>query len=248
MTAPRLPLFCLLLVSALARAETAYVAAAPELAEPMAVIAEHFRRETGHALKLTYGAPGRLAERVATGDTFELFVTISHGDDGVPGIEPSARKTLASGIIGLYIPAHSHLHDLESLDETLNALIYGDYRKIALPDPRYDPYGAAAMEALQSGGLWTMRSDRSIRVESAAQVTPFAASWNVDAAVIPAALLHDPALAGEGRYFPVPETWHAPLGLHAILAAGAGVAAREFYEFLGTEEVKRVLEERGYRK
>lgn len=248
MTARRLPLFCLLLVSVLARAETAFVAAAPELAGPMAVIAEQFRQDTGHVLKVTYSAADRLAERVATTGEFELFVTVSHGNEGIPGIESAARKKLASGGIGLYLPAHSQLHALASLDEALNAIIYGDYRKIALPDPRYDAYGAAAMEALQSGGLWILRSDRTIRVESAAQVVPFAGSWNVDAAVIPAPLLRDDALAGEGRYFPFPESWHAPVGLYAVLTAGAGVVSREFYGYLGSKEAKEVLAEYGYKK
>src|SRR5690606_10248298 len=117
-----------------------------------------------HKVKVAFGSTGRFYAQIKNGAPFQVFFS---ADQATPaaleqdGLAVSgSRFTYALGALALW----SHT---ATAGET--RLTKGNYRKLALANPKLAPYGVAAMEVLESLNLTAATQARWVMGENIAQ-------------------------------------------------------------------------------
>jgi molybdate transport system substrate-binding protein len=216
------------------------VAVASNFRNTLEPIAESYTRRTGVSLKISSASTGVLYSQVIYGAPFDLLlaadserprrlVESGHALSDSRVIYAYGQLVLAytSSIAGRGASGISGLLALPGID-------------VAVANPTLAPYGRAAREVLDRAPL----SDTS-RLLTAANVGQAYQMWHsggAELALLAASYRPTPSL-------PVPEGWHDPIAQEAvILSASARIdSAREFLEFLGSEAVRELIEQHGYR-
>lgn len=225
------------------------IAVASNLTLPMAEIAELYEIKTGRSVRLTTGSSGHLAGQIVQGAPYELFISanrqyidlLTEHEIQVNNIEP-----FIIGKIGAFIPDNSPLRTTDSIDDVINALIFRNYRKIAIANPELAPYGTAAVEALQNSGIWAIESSRVILADSVSLVIPYALSGNVDVAIIPYSFMLPDEMKQNGKYISFPENSYTPIIQYLVELYDGNTQAAEFKRFLLGELSRDILNKYGY--
>src|SRR5574343_991387 len=136
------------LVVQLAHAEQVSVAVAANFTTPMQKIAAEFEKDTGHKINLAFGATGKFYAQITNGAPFEVFLS---ADDETPArLEQEghavvgSRYTYAIGRLVLWSAQEG------KVDAQGEVLKHGQIRRLALANPKTAPYGAAALQTMQT--------------------------------------------------------------------------------------------------
>ena len=225
-----------------ARAAVARIAVAANFRDAAGEIGAAFQSATGHTVRFSFGSTGQLFVQIAQGAPFDAFLaadseraakTIEEGL-GVSG----SRFTYALGRIALF-----------SIDDRLVAgpetLERSGFSKLAIAEPASAPYGAAAVQALQSLDLYAKLENRIVRGLNVAQTYQFVYSGNADLGFV---ALSQIARHSDGSRWIVPHRLHDPIAQDAVLLkrGQSNVAAREFLEFLRGGRSDAVRHKYGY--
>lgn len=219
------------------------VAVASNFAAPMQMLATRFEAASQHRLILIPGSTGKLYAQIGNGAPFDLFFAadavrpalLEKNGDAIPG----TRFAYALGRLVLWSPNEDYV------DRDGGVLERGDYRFLAIANPRLAPYGAAAREVLVARELWDELSTRVVRGENVAQAFQFVASGNAELGFVARAQLArlDPNEAGSR--WDVPPSLHSPITQQAVLLRDSR-AAREFIQFVKSPDTQSLLADFGY--
>ena len=245
----RLIFILFLIIPGLLRAETPVVAAAANMTRAMTEIADRYQAKTGEKIKLTFGSSGNFTRQIQQGAPYTLFLSadLKYADILYESNRTASKAIpFARGEIGILIPASSVLSNAADIHAIFQSLMFDQYRKIAIANPETAPYGAAAEQALQSGGLWAIPSQKMIIAENAAQVVQYGLTGAVDMAVIPSSFAVYPGFKGQGKYFPIPADWYDPINQYLVLLRGAGTSTKTFLKYLEGDEAKEIIKKYGY--
>ena len=238
-----LPPLLLPLVSAApyAAADDTTVAVAANFKAAMERLVAGFEQDSDHTVAVAYGSSGKLYAQIRQGAPFDAFLS---ADTAKPDalvedqrVVAGSRFTYAVGQLVLWsrdeprIPGPVWLKD-------------GDYGRLALANPRFAPYGAAAEQTLGRLGLLDSRS-RWVRGENIAQTYQFVATGNAEAGFVARSQL--------GAQLPS-SVWIVPPELHdpitqdlVLLKRGAeNRAARNFLRYMRSESAARIIQASGY--
>ncbi|MFV8818375.1 molybdate ABC transporter substrate-binding protein [Haliea sp. E17] len=221
----------------------ARVAVAANFTGAMQAINAAFEQASGHRLQISYGSSGKFYAQIRNGAPYDVFLSadsdkpaalVADGD----ALEGSAY-TYALGTLALWSSAAG---------APLDRLKAGDYRRLAIANPRLAPYGAAAMEVLEHLQLLPSASDRVVTGESIAQAYQFVASGNAQLGFIALSQLIEGGNPSAGSWV-VPGELHSPIRQVAVLLTrGAGnPAASDFLAFLRSDQARALIESHGYR-
>jgi len=223
-----------------AHADSANIAVAANFTSVAEELAADFEADTGHKLLLSFGATGQLYAQITQAAPFHVFLA---ADDERPAraveeglaVEGSAF-TYAVGSLALYGPAM----DLGDGEAALRA---GDFSKIAIADPETAPYGRAAMETLDRLGLSAAISPKLVIGENISQTLQFIESGNAELGFVALS----PVIGKQGVWI-VPAHLFEPIRQDAVLLryGMANVAARDFVDYLRSEDAISVIEAAGY--
>jgi molybdate transport system substrate-binding protein len=234
------------LAAAQAVAGEARVAVAANFAVPMQRLAADFERESGHRLLVSSGATGKFHAQIANGAPFEVFLA---ADDETPArlereglAVPGSRFTYAIGRLVLWSARAGYV------DERGAVLERGDFRHLALANPKTAPYGAAAEETLRSLGLLDKLRPRFVQGENIAQAFQFVASGNAELGFVALAQVPGGGAPAGGSLWVVPAAMHAPIRQDAALLVRGrdNPAALTFLAYLKSEKAKTVIRAYGY--
>jgi molybdate transport system substrate-binding protein len=141
----------------------------------------------------------------------------------------------------MWLPPGSNLKTERIQDITAKA-----FERIAIAKPDVAPYGRAAVESLHTWGIWNQIEGRVVYAQNVSQAKQYAATGNAEIAFIPLALVKP----GEGSYLEVSEETHQPIdqALGIIKDSTKQVGARQFVDFLLSDEGQEILSRKGYRK
>ena len=223
------------------------VAAASNLSHALDEIVAAYQAETHAQVRVSFGSSGNFTRQILQGAPFNLFLSADQKYLDMLRAEDHpvvASSILARGRIGFFIPRGSGLSELD-MQGIQQALQHGQYRRIALANPDFAPYGVAAMQALQSAGVWVLEQNKLLLGESAAQTMQFSLSGGVDLGVIPSSYAGLPEIALKGEFLLIPETWHQPLLQYRVLLTDTA-AARRFYEYLRSPTALGIMKAHGY--
>lgn len=237
-------------VPAVAMAQpAATVAAASNLKFALDEVVSRFEQETGHRLRVTYGASGNFYSQIMQGAPFHLFM--SADEVFVQKLTQAGRthdegRIYAFGRIGVIVPKGSRIRADGELKDLAVALRDGRLRKWAIANPEHAPYGMLARQALQKAGLWEAIQPRLVYGENIAQAAQFATSGSTDGGIIAYSLALAPAVARLGDFALIPEDWHQPLAQRMVLLRNPPPAAQAFYDYLATPAAQGIMVRHGF--
>lgn len=234
------------LMSAPACAGEVHVAVASNFSAPMERIVPLFEKESGHKVKVSLGASGKLYAQIKGGAPFDVFLS---ADEEMPkqlmqdGLAVSgSRFVYATGQLVLW-SAQPGL-----VDEKGAVLNRGNFNMLAIANPRFSPYGVAAKETLTKLTMWNSIQEKLTKGEDVTQTYQLAASEKADLAFIALSLVMRDGKVGAGSWWLVPSDRHTPIRQGAVLLARAKdpAAARAFLAFLKSEKARAVMRGFGY--
>jgi molybdate transport system substrate-binding protein len=221
------------------------VAAAANLTEAAGEIGQRFTNKTGIRVIFTFGATTDLAKQIENGAPFDVYVAadVTNVDrlerQGL--LTADTRSVYARGRLVMWIAPGNNFRAQHIQDITAK-----EFERIAIAKPDIAPYGQATVESLRALGLWEQIEPKVIYAQNVAQAKQFAATGNAEVAFLPLALVK----TGEGEYLEIDQNLHRPIdqALAIVKASSHQQEARQFSDFLLSEEGQTILEARGYRR
>jgi molybdate transport system substrate-binding protein len=233
----------LALISGQLAAAEIRVATASNFSIAMTAIVAAFETTSTHKVLLSFGSTGKHYAQIRNGAPFDAFFAadgkrpelLEQAGQTVPG----SRFTYAVGKLVLWSPQPAYV------DAQGEILHQGEFRHLAMANPKLAPYGQAAREILQAQGLWDQLNQRLVRGENIAQAFQFVMSGNAELGFVAWSQLHHPGRAVEGSYWEVPQSLYTPIRQQAVLLSDKQ-AGREFMAYLQSKEAMHIILQHGY--
>ncbi len=242
-----LPLIVFGLAAGPVSADEVQVAVAANFTAPMQKIAADFEKDTGHKAVLSFGATGSFYAQIKNGAPFDILLAadaetparLEKEGLGVPG----SRFTYAIGKLVLWSAKPGFV------DDKGDVLNKGDFRHVAIANPKLAPYGAAAMEALTKLGLLSAIQPKFVQGESIAQTYQFIATGNAELGFVALSqVLNKAGKLASGSAWVVPASLHTPIRQDAVILTNGKdkAAAAALMKYLRGDKARAVIKSYGY--
>jgi molybdate transport system substrate-binding protein len=239
---------CLVVGHPAAQAQDLTVAAASDLQSVFPTLAERFERETGHAVKATFGSSGNFFAQIQNGAPFDLFFSadIEYPRQLETGgqAEAGTLHEYAQGQLVLWTRKSTGI----DVSRGLRVLTDARVTHIAIANPEHAPYGRAAVAALQHEQLYDGVRAKLVLGENISQAAQFAQSGNAEVGIVALSLALAPALLESGVYVLVPSSFYPPIEQAVVVLSTSHNKdlARQFIAFLGRPEIARLMQDSGF--
>jgi len=221
------------------------VAVASNFAAPLQQIASSFERSTGHSVRLVPGSTGKLYAQITNGAPFDVLVAADQQAPKQLAAEGYAvgdsQFTYAIGKVVLWSPLKGYVDDRGQI------LTKGGFRHLSVANPALAPYGAAAVAAMQSLGVYDSLKPKIVQGENITQAHQFVSTGAAELGFVALSqVLKDGKI--EGSAWILPQELYPPLRQDAILLGkGRGnPAAAPFLAYLTSDAARAVIASFGY--
>lgn len=242
-------LLVLLLGMQTASAVELRVAVAANFTATLERLAEIYGSETGVGFAISSGSSGKHFAQIRQGAPFDLFFAADGqrtADLAASGHAVAAsRFVYAEGVLVLWSPDAARIPD-----DGVVFLKSGDYRRIAIANPRVAPYGVAAEAVMTAHGI-ELAARRIVTGQSIGQAFNFVTTGNAEAGFVALAqvITHERQHGAGSRWLPDAGTYPA-IVQEAVLLTSAREpdSARAFLDWVRTSDTARdVIRSDGYR-
>ena len=241
---------CALALAALAlpaAAAEVQVAVAANFAAAAQKIAVQFEKDTGHVVKLSFGATGKFYAQIEAGAPFDVLVAADQATPGKLVAEgkgvPATLHTYAIGRLVLWSA------DPALVDAAGDVLRSGRWKHLSVADARLAPYGQAASQTLASLGLTQAVQPRLVTAENIGQALQFVQTGNAELGFVALGQVQPPdGSKPAGSMWVVPANLYSPIRQDAVVIAGTRVdkAATQFVDYLASDKAREVIKAHGY--
>lgn len=227
-------------------AEDINVAVAANFVGALKALKSSFEQTSTHKLKVSSGSSGRFYAQIKNGAPFHVFFS---ADQVTPrrleaeGLAvPGSRFTYAVGALALWSA------NPERVVDGAQALLRGDFNKLALANPRLAPYGVAAIDVLTRLGLREATMSKWVQGENIAQTYQFVSTGNADLGFVAASQISAPGRAMQGSAWRIPTELYRPIMQDAVLLrrGETSPAALALLRFVRSSEARAIIEAHGY--
>jgi len=222
------------------------VAVAANFAAPMQRIAADFEKDTGHKALLSVGATGKFYAQITQGAPFDVLLS---ADDETP-IRLEAEAASVAGTRFTYAIGRLVLWSAQpgAVDDQGAVLARGNFRHLALANPKTAPYGAAAVDVLKGMGLLEALAPRFVQGENIAQTLQFITTGNAELGFVALSQVAAPGKPVTGSYWLVPPLLHGEIRQDAVLLkiGEKNAAASALLSYLKSAPAKAVIQSYGY--
>ena len=233
----------LLSVPGWAIAEEIRIAVASNFAGTLKDISVLFEKQTGHKISLSSGSSGSHYAMIVNGAPFDAYFSADVERprllEEAGAIIPGSRFTYAVGRLVLWSSEEA------KVDSEGHILVRGDYKHLAIANPKLAPYGEAAQEVLEARGVWTRIQHRVVRGESISQTFQFVHTGNAEIGFVALSQLSRPGKPVQGSHWTVPRNLYSPIEQQAVLIKD-NEAARAFLAFVQSTEIRKLIQAYGY--
>ncbi len=228
------------------RAEEAVLAVAANFSAPMQKIATLFQKDTGHTIKLSFGATGAIYAQIKNGAPFDVFLSADQSTAQKLGLEgmavPNSRFTYATGQLALW----SKQKDL--VDGNGQILKSNSIQRIAVANPKLAPYGAAALETITRLGLLNELQPKLVQGDNISQTYQFISTQNAPIGFVALSQIYANDAITSGSAWIVPSHLYKPIAQDAILLrkGSDNAAAKALMLYLKGEKALQIIKSYGY--
>lgn len=221
------------------------VAVASNFAEPMKAIVAGFEKSSGHTVELSTGSTGKFYAQIVNGAPFDVLLA---ADDETPArlvaggqAVAGSAFTYATGKLALWSAKTAAVSD------SADVLRRGDYRFVAIANPRLAPYGRAAMETLAALRI-ALPPGKIAMGENIGQTHRFVHSGNAELGFVALSQVWKDGRFSAGSGCIVPAGLHAPIRQDAVLLHKGrdNAAATALLAYLRTPAVRALIARYGY--
>ncbi len=199
-------------------------------------------------LRFTISGSGKLATQIERGAPYDIFLSANTAyvqrlyNDNKTLKKP---KVYAKGALVLLSSKE------RDFTKGLRLLTSKEITKIAIANPKTAPYGKASVEALKNGALYDSVKDKFVFAESISQTLLYTLKA-ADIGLVAKSALYAHSL----RRLKKNKNWkeieaklYTPIkqGAALLLPAKENKDAKDFYEFLFSDEAKTIFEKFGYK-
>lgn len=226
------------------------VAVASNFTPTLERLAQAYQAEYGVEMAISSGSSGKHFAQIRQGAPFDLFFSADNlrSAELVRGGQalPESRFIYAQGVLVLWSP------DPERIPADALALLnQGDYRRLAMANPRVAPYGAAAEAVIEAHGIEVPRG-RLVTGQSLGHAFNFITTGNADLGFVALSqVIAWERQHGEGSRW-MPDTAQYPPILQEAVQLGQArdpEAARRFLEWVrNNPQARAIIEADGYRQ
>ena len=232
-----------LVTVASATADEIRVAVASNFADTLREIAGRFEQQSGHRVTLVSGSTGMHYAQIRNGAPFDAFFAADMKRPRLLEEEGAtladSRFTYAVGKLVLWSPNEDYV------DPAGELLEQGDFRHLALANPKLAPYGRAAREVLEKRRQWQDLQDRMVRGENIGQTFQFVKSGNAELGFVAWSQIQRPGQPLAGSWWEIPQALYSPIEQQAVLLKDNPVA-RDFMAFVRGTEALKIIGAYGY--
>ncbi len=230
-----------------ASADEIQVAVAANFTAPMQKIAADFEKDTGHKAMLAFGTVGKFFAQMKNGAPFEVLVS---ADKETPdklvaeglAVE-STRHTYAIGRLVLWSAQPGYV------DAKGEVLRTGDFKHLALANPKLAVYGAAGQEVMKRLGVFDAIQPRIVLAENISQAHQYVATGNAELGFVALSqIIGKDGGIDRGSAWMVPADLYPPIKQDVIvLTPGKDkAAALALVNYLKTDKARAIIRSFGY--
>jgi molybdate transport system substrate-binding protein len=228
------------------RADEAVLAVAANFSAPMQQIASLFQKDTGHTMKLSFGATGAIYAQIKNGAPFDVFLSADQSTAQKLALEgmavPNSRFTYATGQLALW----SKQKDL--VDDKGQILKSNSIQRIAVANPKLAPYGAAALETITRLGLLNELQPKLVQGDNISQTYQFVFTQNAPIGFVALSQIYANGSITSGSAWIVPSHLYKPIDQDAILLQKGvnNAAAKALMLYLKGDKARQIIKSYGY--
>lgn len=219
------------------------VAAATDLQLAFREIGVLFEEECACRVTFVFGSSGKLTAQIESGLPADVFASadVAYVDKlrekGL--LLDDTQQLYAVGRIVLAVNKDSGLQA-----EQLSDLLKPGVGDVAIANPEHAPYGVAAMQALQSEGIWEDLRPRLVYAENVRQALQYIQTGDAPAGVVARSVAEVP----EVSYTVIDDSLHEPLrqSVAVLRRTGEEQTARDFIAFVNGPRGRAVMEKYGF--
>jgi molybdate transport system substrate-binding protein len=232
----------------IARGDQMVISAPPKTGKSLLAqqIALAFQKDTGHQLRLSFGATGGFYAQIKNGGPFDVFLS---ADQLTPqkieaeglGV-PQTRFTYATGQLVLWSKQDGLVDDKGQVLRSKNI------QRIALANPKLAPYGAAALEAMTQLGLLDELKPKLVQGDNIAQTYQFASTQNAQLGFVALSQVFADGKITSGSGWVLPSSLYKPILQDAILLKNGkdNSAAKALMLYMKGDKAKEMIKRFGY--
>jgi len=219
------------------------VAAAADLQFAFSDIGALFDEQCGCKVTFIFGSSGNLATQIENGLPVDVFASANIAYvDGLREkglILDDTQQLYAVGRIVLAVNKDSGVQV-----ETLRDLLKPEVKRVAIANPEHAHYGVAAMQALQSEGIWEDLEPRLVYGENVRQALQYIQTGDAQAGIVALSVAAVPEIS----YTLIDESLHQPLrqSLAVLRRTGQEQLARDFIAFVNGPLGRPIMKKYGF--
>jgi molybdate transport system substrate-binding protein len=230
-----------------AHADEVQVAVAANFSAAAQKIAAQFEKDTGHTVKLSFGATGKFYAQIEAGAPFDVLLAADHATPAKLVAEgkgvPATLHTYAIGKLVLWSA------DPALVDDKGQILKSDKWKHLSVADAKLAPYGQAAKETLAALKLADAVQPRVVTAENIGQALQFVQTGNAELGFVALGQVQPPdGSKPAGSMWIVPDALYAPIRQDAVVVAASkvGQAATQFVDYLASDKARVVIKAYGY--
>ncbi|WP_411028825.1 molybdate ABC transporter substrate-binding protein [Spongiimicrobium sp. 3-5] len=224
---------------------TVMVATSANMQFTMTKIVDKFYEKTGIDVTLIVSSSGKLTAQIKEGAPYDVLVA---ADMKYPveifnsDLAETSPKTYAYGKLVLWSMK-------DSINPSIAMLSDDTVSHIALANPKTAPYGIASAEVLNHYQIYDELEGKLVFGESIAQTNQFITSGAAEVGFTAMSVVLSQEMKDKGKWVALDASSYTPIEQGIVLikrGKDKNKAARRFYEFIFSEEAKKILMNFGY--
>ncbi|QQZ27288.1 molybdate ABC transporter substrate-binding protein [Thiothrix subterranea] len=232
--------------TASAWADEVQVAVASNFTKPLEEIGSKFKAATGHDIKVSAGATGKLYAQIENGAPFEVFIS---ADSKTPKklveakqAEADSQFTYAFGTLVVWSSKEGYV------DDKGDVLKKGEFQHLAIANPKTAPYGEAGMAVMEKLGLTAAITPKLVTGENITQTYDFVSTGNAELGFVALSQVSKANKLKSGSVWVVPQEMYKPLAQDAVLLTKGkdNAAAKALLDYLKGEDAQAIMTSYGY--
>lgn len=233
-------------IATLSHADEVQVAVAANFTAPMQQIAAQFEKDTGHKLSISYGTVGKFYAQISNGAPYEVLVSADENtpirleNDGLAVL--GTRFTYAIGKLVLWSSKPGYVDEQGAILKT------GDFRHLAIANPKLAVYGAAGVTTLKKLGLYERVESRLVEAENITQSYQFVATGNAELGFVARSQIYRNGEYASGSFWMVPTNLYPQIRQDTVLLKKGehNQAAKALIAYLKSDACRAVIHNFGY--